>query len=71
MNIYLKNLFKKEACMFSTVCTRYIHVALAAYVPMLWERCLATHATILWCCPRMYQHEIKKNIWLFFYIYLP
>lgn len=29
----------------------------------------ATHATILWCCPRMYQHEIK-NIWLFFY-YIP
>lgn len=23
--------------MFYTVCTKYIHVALAAYVPILWE----------------------------------
>lgn len=30
---------------------------------------LATHATILWCCLRMYQHEIKKKLWLFFLIY--
>lgn len=30
--------------MFSTVCTRYIHVALAAYVPMLWERFTFGHS---------------------------
>lgn len=33
-----------EACMFSTVCTWYIHVALAAYVPMLWERFTFGHS---------------------------
>lgn len=50
MNIYLKKRNtckkeqKKEACMFSTVCTRYIHVALAAYVPMLWERFTFGHS---------------------------
>lgn len=30
---------------------------------------LATHATILWCCPRMYQHEIKKHLVIFLYIF--
>ena len=50
INIYLKKTKyllkkkKKEACMFSTVCTRYIHVALAAYVPMLWERFTFGHS---------------------------
>lgn len=48
MNIYLRKQNtckkKKEACMFSTVCTRYLHVALAAYVPMLWERFTFGHS---------------------------
>lgn len=30
---------------------------------------LATHATNLWCCPRMYQHEIKKPLVIFLYIF--
>lgn len=38
--IYLK----KEACMFSTVCTWYFPVALAASVPMLWERFTFGHS---------------------------
>lgn len=39
-----KHVLKVEACMFSTVCTWYIHVALAAYVPMLWERFTFGHS---------------------------
>lgn len=30
--------------MFSTVCTRYIHVALAAYVPILLEKFTFGHS---------------------------
>lgn len=31
---------------------------------------LATHATLLWCCPRMYWHEIKnKNLLVIFHTY--
>lgn len=40
MNIYLKrkqSKKEKKACMFYTVCTKYIYVALAAYGPILWE----------------------------------
>lgn len=61
----------KEACMFSTVCTRYIHVALAAYVPMLWERFTFGHSC-------NYSVVLSKNVstWNkktfgYFFIYIP
>lgn len=65
-----KYLLKKEACMFSTVCTGIFMLPL-----LLMCQCCgrdlhsATHATLLWCRPRMYQHEIKPLV--IFYRYSP
>lgn len=56
--------------MFFTVCTRYIHVALAAYVPMLWERFTFGHScNYSVVLSKNVSTWNKKNIWLFFYIY--
>lgn len=56
--------------MFSTVCTWYLHVALAAFVPMSWERFPFGHSCnySVRCCPRMYQHEIN-TFGYFFYLF--
>lgn len=71
MNIYLKNLLKKEACMFSTVCTRYIHVALAAYVPMLWERFTFGHSCnySVVLSKNVSTWNKKKHLVIFLYIF--
>lgn len=73
-SIYLKTKYlfkKKEACMFSTVCTRYLHVALAAYVPMLWERFTFGHScNYSVVLSKNVSTWNKKSIWLFF-LYIP
>lgn len=75
INIYLKKtkFFKKR----KHVCFLLFVLGIFMLPLLLMCQCcgrdlhLATHATILWCCPRMYQHEIKKNIWLFLlFLYL-
>ena len=60
--------------MFSTVCTRYIHVALAAYVPMLWERFMFGHScnSSVVLSKNVSTWNKIKSIWLFYiYIYIP
>lgn len=65
-NLYFRELVKKEACMFSTVCTRSSVLPFAASVPMLLERFTLGHScNFLWCCPRMYRQEIKKTFGYF------
>lgn len=45
----------KKACVFYTVCTKYIYVALAAYVPILWE-------TFKFCHSCKYTVILSKNV---------
>lgn len=69
-SIYKYIFKKKEACMFSTVCTWYFPVALAASVPMLWERFTFGHS----CNYSVVLSENvstwnKKNICYFFHTF--
>lgn len=57
--------------MFSTVCTRYIHVALAAYVPMLWERFTFGHSCnySVVLSKNVSTWNKKKHLVIFLYIF--
>lgn len=75
-NIYLK---KQNTCLKKKrkhVCFLLFVLGIFMLPLLLMCQCcgrdlhLATHATILWCCPRMYQHEIKKkHLVIFLYIF--
>lgn len=76
MNIYLKNKILVKNKTRKHVCFLLFVLGIFMLPLLLMCQCcgrdlhLATHATILWCCPRMYQHEIKKTFGYFF-IYIP